>query len=190
MSKGNSGLFRGTRGARQHFDYVRWLSKGANAYIAGFGANRTSGAAPHIAHSNQPSEYIQGLLDFGKAEKNEPEPGSIEDLRNKVIAYAEQEVEKLEKISNGKRNKFNTATVVYDASNVNYYYGRNNGIEIDNENNNDEENKNTTKNVILFGDSEHDGLLPKKSLNKLIIGNCAEIHAVNKALNDSAQLEN
>lgn len=185
MSKGNSGLFSGTRGARQHFDYVRWLSKGANAYMVGYGANRTSGAAPYIANFNQPSEYIQEVFDFGHSEKTEPEPGSIEDLHNKVIAYAEQEAEKLERISNRKRNKFNTATVAYDASNkqVNtrqYYYGRNNGIEL---------NK-CEKNVLIFGDSKHPGLLPEHPLNHLIPGNCAEIHAVTEALNDGVLLSN
>ena len=61
-----------------------------------------------------------------------------------------------------------------------YYNGRNHGIEIDH----------SKKNPILFGDTNHKGLLPEKSLNRLPLGNCAEIHAVNKALNDGAKLKN
>ena len=75
---------------------------------------------------------------------------------------------------------FNDCTVVYDVSTGKYYNGRNHGIEIDH----------SKKNPILFGDANHKGLLPDKSLNHLSVGNCAEIHAVNKALNDGAKLKN
>ena len=84
----------------------------------------------------------------------------------------------MENISKRQRDKFNTATVVYDDSTGKYYNGRNHGIEIDHD----------KKNPILFGDKSHPGLLPKESLNHLTVGNCAEIHAVNKALNDGASL--
>lgn len=84
----------------------------------------------------------------------------------------------MEGVSKRQRDKFNTATVVYDESTGKYYNGRNHGIEIDHD----------KKNTLLFGDKSHPGLLPKESLNNLTVGNCAEIHAVNKALNDGASL--
>lgn len=46
------------------------------------------------------------------------------------------------------------------------------------------------KNPILFGDTNHKRLLPEKSLNAYKIGNCAEVNAVNNALNHGAKLEN
>ena len=46
-----------------------------------------------------------------------------------------------------------------------------------------------TKNPILFGDGTNKGILPEKSLNQYSVGNCAEVHAVNKALNAGAQLK-
>ena len=61
-----------------------------------------------------------------------------------------------------------------------YYYGRNGGIE----------KNGSPKSPILFGDSTHDGILPKQSLNNYKIGNCAEVDAINNALNAGAKLEN
>lgn len=105
--------------------------------------------------------------------------GTARQLRSHITSWAEDTAEKMSKISNRQREKFNTATVVYDENTGKYYNGRNHGIEIDHE----------KKNPILFGDSNHDGLLPKSSLNRYELGNCAEMHAVNKALNDGAKLE-
>lgn len=106
--------------------------------------------------------------------------GSAKQLHSHVKTWAESTAKRLEGISKRQRDKFNTATVVYDESTGKYYNGRNHGIEIDHE----------KKNPILFGDNTHPGLLPKSSLNHLPVGNCAEIHAVNKALNDGASLSN
>ncbi len=93
-----------------------------------------------------------------------------------VVAWAEV-------IANGltkkERRKFNTAAVVYDERTGKYYYGRNGGIMI----------TNAEKNSKLFGDSKHIGILPNKSLNKYPLGNCAEVEAINNALNDNAHLE-
>ena len=60
------------------------------------------------------------------------------------------------------------------------YFGRNYGIEGDG----------SEKNPLLFGDSTRAGILPKKSLNGYPIGNCAEVDAVNTALNAGASLSN
>lgn len=106
--------------------------------------------------------------------------GSPKQLHSQVSAWAASTAKRLEGISKRQRDKFNTATVVYDERTGKYYNGRNHGIEIEHE----------KKNAILFGDNTHPGLLPKESLNHLPVGNCAEIHAVNKALNDGASLDN
>ena len=106
--------------------------------------------------------------------------GTARQLHTNVIKWADNTSKRLEAISKRQRDRFNTATVVYDESTGKYYNGRNHGIEIDHE----------KKNPTLFGDKTHPGLLPKESLNNFTIGNCAEIHAVNKALNDGASLEN
>ena len=106
--------------------------------------------------------------------------GTRKELRRKVSTWAYNTADRLSKTSNTQRNKFNTATVIYDESTGKTYYGRNHSIEIDHE----------KKNPILFGDSTHEGLLPKTSLNDYPLGNCAEMHAVNKALNDGANLKN
>ncbi len=106
--------------------------------------------------------------------------GSSKQMQSHITSWARDTVEHLNKISKRQREKFNTATVVYDESTGKYYNGRNHGIEIDHE----------EKNTVLFGDNIHPGLLPKESLNRLSLGNCAEMHAVNKALNDGADLKN
>lgn len=82
-------------------------------------------------------------------------------------------------LSKKERRKFNTATVVYDEKTGKYYYGRNGGILL----------TKAKKNPILFGDSHHIGILPNKSLNKYPIGNCAEVDAINTALNNGAKLK-
>ena len=81
-----------------------------------------------------------------------------------------------EKLANSNRqlNKFNTATVAYDAATGNYYYGMNRGIQIS-------------------GDSLNSSLmswLPKSFLNQYRLGNCAEVDAVNQALNAGADINN
>jgi len=93
-----------------------------------------------------------------------------------VVSWAKN---KTDSLSPTQRAKFNTATVAYDESTGQYYYGRNAGIEKDN----------STKNPMLFGDSNTPGLLPKESLNASKVGNCAEADAINNALNAGAKLE-
>lgn len=94
-----------------------------------------------------------------------------------VNQWAASEKSKLSKTQQGK---FNTACVVCDCTTGKRYYGRNNGIKI----NGDE------KNPILFGKDGKGGILPSVSLNHLEVGRCAEVAAVNKALNGGAKLEN
>ena len=81
-----------------------------------------------------------------------------------------------ENLANSKRqlDKFNTATIAYDASTGNYYYGMNRGIQ-------------------LSGDNLNNSLvswLPEQSLNQYRLGNCAEVDAVNQALNNGADVNN
>ncbi|MDE6425839.1 MAG: hypothetical protein K2K89_06850 [Ruminococcus sp.] len=85
-----------------------------------------------------------------------------------------------------KRKDFNTATIVYDEVTNKYYYGENGGVEINlKEYPND---KRYEKNPILFGNN---GILPKTSLvNGYTIGGCAEVDAINQALNDGSNLKN
>ena len=94
-----------------------------------------------------------------------------------VVSWAEK---KASELTPTQRGKFNTATVAYDESTGKYYYGRNAGIEKDGH----------PKNPILFGDANNPGLLPSASLNGYKLGNCAEVDAVNSALNAGAKLEN
>ena len=86
----------------------------------------------------------------------------------------------LETISKRQRAKFNTASAAYDESTGKYYYGRNGGIL----------KNNTEKNPLLFGDSTHPGILPAQSFNQYTVGNCAEVDAINNALNDGAVIKN
>lgn len=101
-------------------------------------------------------------------------------MHSHVSNWASVKANELEEKSKRQRDKFTTASVVYDESTGKYYYGMNRGIQLDN----------AEKNPILFGDNEHKGLLPQKSLNQYSVGNCAEVHAINKALNAGAKLEN
>lgn len=74
--------------------------------------------------------------------------------------------------SNRQLDKFNTASVVYDAKTGNYFYGMNRGIQ-------------------LSGDKLNSSLsswLPESSLNQYRLGNCAEVDAVNQALNAGANI--
>ena len=111
-----------------------------------------------------------------------PHPAhSAEALYQKLDSWAKREISKLEKISRRQRDMFKVACVVIDTKTGKRYYGRNKGMLQPNH---------PPKNPILFGDSTHSGLLPKNSLNDYPIGNCAEVHAVNKALNAGAKLGN
>ncbi|MBQ6265290.1 MAG: hypothetical protein IJK60_07580 [Clostridia bacterium] len=124
-----------------------------------------SGLFPSLSHNTSSSP-------------NNNKPGPTENkMHSNVKNWAEREKEKL----HGKAKKgFNTACVVYDESTGKHYYGKNAGYK----------EPGYVKNPILFGDSTHPGLLPKESLNKYPIGNCAEVDAINKALNDGANINN
>lgn len=93
----------------------------------------------------------------------------------KLKSWAEQ---KKKELSGKEKKSFNTACVVYDDETGKYYYGRNGGYR----------EKGYKKNPILFGNSTHAGLLPTTSLNKYPVGNCAEVDAINQALNDGANI--
>ena len=87
---------------------------------------------------------------------------------------------KMETLKGKAKSSFNTACIVYDETTGKCYYGRNGGYNAEG----------YEKNPILFGDDTHEGILPKNSLNKFPVGNCAEVDAINNALNDGAQLKN
>ena len=83
-------------------------------------------------------------------------------------------------LTGGQKKRFNTACAVVDTETGQIFYGRNRGIE----------ETGSSKNPILFGNGDHGGILPSTSLNGYSVGNCAEAHAVNTALNAGAKLEN
>lgn len=97
--------------------------------------------------------------------------------KERVKTWAEK---KRSELTGKSKKNFNTACVVYDSETGKYYYGRNGGYH----------EKDYIRNPILFGDDTHAGLLPKTSLNRYPVGNCAEVDAVNRALNDGAKLKN
>ena len=76
--------------------------------------------------------------------------------------------------SNTQVNKFNTATVAYDVTTGQYYYGMNRGVQISGD----------SLNPLL------ESWLPESSLNQYRLGNCAEVDAVNQALNSGADVSN
>lgn len=122
------------------------------------------------------SEIYNGTYGSNNPKKSYPHDNRKAN-HDHVVSWAEQ---KASELSSTQRSKFNTATVAYDESTKKYYYGRNAGIEKDEH----------PKNLILFGDDKQQGLLPPQSLNAYKIGNCAEVDAINSALNDGAKLKN
>ena len=93
---------------------------------------------------------------------------SLQQMHDAVTQWARME----ESLANFNRqlDKFNTATVVYDARTGNYYYGMNRGVQLSGD----------TLNLSL------ESWLPESSLNQYRLGNCAEVDAVNQALNSGA----
>lgn len=117
-------------------------------------------------------------LYIGTAGSRGAAPGSGIVLSSKLTAWASR---KAERLSKKQRNGFNTACIVYDEESGRYFYGRNRGIEL----------AGAKKNAVLFGDGSKPGILPAQTLeNGLTVGRCAEVDAVNKALNAGARLEN
>ena len=105
-----------------------------------------------------------------------PDSGFV--LSSKLAVWASR---KANRLSKAQRSRFNTACIVYDEESGRYFYGRNRGIEL----------ANAKKNAVLFGDGSNPGILPAQTLkNGLIVGRCAEVDAVNKALNAGARLKN
>ena len=101
-------------------------------------------------------------------------------MKQHLDNWARLKADKLLRESKRKRRNFNTACIAYDVETGREYYGRNAGIEI----------SGTSRNPLLFGSSEKPGLLPQTSLNHLKVGNCAEVDAINQALNDGASIGN
>lgn len=137
------------------------MSKGLSGLFAGTTGERVATAALSAAHKAD---------SFAKK-------ASKQAMTNAVEGWARSEAERLETVSKSKRNEFNTASVVIDEESGAYFYGRNKGIEL----------SGAAKNPALFGEK---GILPKESLNNFPLGNCAEVDAVNKALNAGAKLKN
>ena len=79
-----------------------------------------------------------------------------------------------ESLANSKTqlSRFNTASVVYDSATGNYFYGMNRGIQLSGDN----------LNSLLKS------WLPEKSFNDYKLGNCAEVDAINQALNSGADI--
>lgn len=95
-----------------------------------------------------------------------------------VRRWAQREADRCAAESKRKRKAFNTACIAFDPETGKTYYGRNGGIALNG----------NPKNPILFGVDGKGGLLPSHSLNHLSIGNCAEVDAINSALNDGADI--
>ena len=98
-------------------------------------------------------------------------------LHLSIYAWA---VQKSKSLTGKEKKNFNTACVVFDQETNKFYYGRNAGYK----------EKGFVRNPILFGDTTRSGILPSQSLNKYPVGNCAEVDAINRALNDGAKLKN
>lgn len=135
------------------------------------------------------SKPNSGLFVGTKGQRaKEPLPDDKKPSRSEIIAnmqveanhWAEDEAQRLLDISKRQRDKFNTVCVVYDELTERYYYGRNSGIKINN----------SILNPIIFGSDDAKGLLPQRSLNNYELGNCAEVDAINNALNAGAKLAN
>jgi hypothetical protein len=121
----------------------------------------------------------KGISGYYKNTHGEKISTGIDPTIQKELAYAYAE----NIIKNGtkaEKKALNTVTIAYDEENDKYYYGMNKGIYL----------HKPPKNVILFGDETHIGLLPKESINDFPLANCSEVEAINAALNNGAKLEN
>lgn len=126
------------------------------------------------------SKDISGLFHGTHAEKvaNAIKP-SVQ--KAAVTSWAKRIAKKLAGISKRQRDKFRTACVAVNEETGEMYFGRNGGID----------RNHTHRNPVLFGDDNHPGILPQKSLNAYPTPwNCAESDAINNALNAGAKLEN
>lgn len=97
--------------------------------------------------------------------------------KERVKTWAEKEYNNM---TCSQRRDFSVACVAYDETTGKYYYGRNQGDLA----------PGYKPNSKLYGDSNHKRLLPTDSQCNNRVGNCAEVDAVNTALNDGAKIEN
>ena len=104
--------------------------------------------------------------------------GTLRRLQRQTLA--EWAKKKLASLGRRKAKAINTACLAYDERTGKTYFGINKGISLNG----------SPKNPIIFGNETSLGLLPKDSLNQYPLGNCAEVDAINNALNDGAKLEN
>ena len=118
-----------------------------------------------------------GLFSGTRGSANSPYHRDAKVMQSRVKEWAIGEKERLGKKSERQKDQFNTATIVYDNESGRYFYGRNGGVFQEND----------LRNPQIFGEN---GVLPPKSLNKYDLGNCAAVHAINKALNSGAKMEN
>ena len=96
-------------------------------------------------------------------------------LQQTVTQWAENFAHSL---PSSKRDKFLIACVAFDETTGRCYYGWNKGYL----------DPAFVRNPLLFGDSTHKGILPSESREPFPVGNCAEVAAINNALNDGASL--
>lgn len=102
------------------------------------------------------------------------------DMKHHIESWARQKADELSRISKRKRKDFNTACIACDVETGRKYYCRSAGVEL----------SGAPKNPLLFGSKGTAGLLPQASLSHLKVGNCAEVDAVNQALNNGAHINN
>ena len=95
------------------------------------------------------------------------------EINKKIKSWAKSIIKTM---SPKEKHLFNTASIAFDKKTKKCYYGRNGGYKA----------IGYIKNPQLFGPK---GLLPRSSYNKFPLGNCAEVDAINQALNDGAKLE-
>ncbi|WP_276571679.1 RHS repeat-associated core domain-containing protein, partial [Coprococcus comes] len=156
------------------------LTGGLTGAVAGgamgglaYGADKAIGAAKNVIKGSSSSPKPGHITEMATKDLK-PEIPSEQKLKESVGEWAKMETKLAEKISKRKADRFNTASVVYDSGTGKYYYGMNKGLQIS-------------------GDKLNETLaeaLPKQSLNQYRVGNCAEVDAVNQALNNGSFMEN
>lgn len=121
------------------------------------------------------SKSHSGLFRGTKGDRIAQKPDPRE-LKKAVVAWAEEVVRRMPKdISKKKRDRFNTACVVFDETTGKLYFGRNGGIE---------QSQSPLHPTLKK-------ILPSKSLNNYFPPwNCAESDAINQALHDGSKLKN
>lgn len=128
----------------------------------------TDSAVDHLEQELEKLDVRNFFEDESETESGRTTIPSQQQMHDAVTQWARME----ESLANSNRqlDKFNTATVVYDARTGNYYYGMNRGVQLSGD----------MLNLSL------ESWLPESSLNQYRLGNCAEVDAVNQALNSGA----